>query len=48
MTEPITDWFWAFFMLVLLVLIGIAYQIHRIEAKVGEIWKFLVGSDDGS
>lgn len=45
MSEPIPDWFWAFFGLVLIVLIGIAYQLHRIERKIEWVWKFLKGPD---
>lgn len=46
MGEPIPEWFWAFFMFVLLVLIGVAYQLHRIEAKINAVWKYLTGPDE--
>ncbi len=45
MTEPIPGWFWAFFMFVLLVLVGVAYQLHRIERKLDWIWKYFKQPD---
>lgn len=46
MQPQIPDWFWILFVIVLAGLIGLGYQVHRVEKKLDELWRLLDGPHD--
>ena len=46
MPQEIPDWFWVMFVIVLFGMIGLGYQLQRVEKKIDALWTLLDGPRD--
>lgn len=46
MPPQIPDWFWIMFVIVLVGMIGLGYQVRRVEKKIDALWDLLNGPHD--